>query len=270
MANVTGNESCSNSPDILVGFDTETSGLQPDAQIVTASVVTRNKKGETLDSKSWLLQPVVEFEPQAIEVHGITEVEATRNGQDHKQGVIEIAEYLAEQNAQGHYLVAYNAAYDFTRISVDLNRYRQTVPEFTHILDPFVLDKQYDKYRKGARKLVNVSEFYGVPLSEDDAHDALADAVAAVNVMFKFFERIENNTPSGLRAQKQWNNAKVQELLALDFQDPETPAKILQIQKDFYKAQRLSLQQYLRKSKSDDTIVLNTQWPVEPLPGINI
>lgn len=259
-----------NTPDVLVGFDTETSGLSDDAQIVTASVVTLNKEGETLESKSWLLQPIVEFDPGAVEVHGVTEAHATRNGQDHKQGVIEIADYLAEQNAQGNYLVAYNAAYDFTRISVELNRYRKPVPEFTHILDPMVLDKEYRRYAKGRRRLVDVSEVYGCPLSDDDAHDALADAVAAVNVMFKMFERIEGTNPEALRAQKEWNTAKIQDALMLDYSTPEGAAEIIRLQQEYYKRQRISMEQYLRRVKNDESIELNTQWPIEPLPGINI
>lgn len=42
------------------------------------------------------------------------------------------------------------------------------------IFDPMVLDRAFDKWRKGSRKLVDLAAFYGVPV-ELNAHDAEAD-----------------------------------------------------------------------------------------------
>ena len=48
------------------------------------------------------------------------------------------------------------------------------------VIDPLVIDKAVDRYRKGKRTLEAAAAFYGVPL--DDAHDAGADAIAAGRV----------------------------------------------------------------------------------------
>jgi DNA polymerase-3 subunit epsilon len=48
------------------------------------------------------------------------------------------------------------------------------------IIDPLVIDKAVDRYRRGKRTLEVVAEHYGVPL--DGAHEASADAIAAGRV----------------------------------------------------------------------------------------
>jgi DNA polymerase-3 subunit epsilon len=48
-------------------------------------------------------------------------------------------------------------------------------------MDPLVLDKKTERYRKGKRNLETVAGLYGVKL--DDAHNATADAVASGRVL---------------------------------------------------------------------------------------
>lgn len=258
-----------NAPQILIGTDTETSGLLDDSQIVTASFVTKTANGDTIGSKSWLLKPVTAFEEEAVNTHGITEVYAEENGQEHKEGILEIVDYLHEIHNSGQYLVAYNASYDFTRFSVEAARYRQTLPAFNRVLDPMVLDREYYRFHKRKRTLGAVSEFYGCPLSPDAAHDALADSDAAVNVMFALFEHLRTADPKELKDNREWNTLKILKDLSVDLMSPEGPQIITALQKNYYERQRLSLQEWLRKKNSDDTVMLSTEWPVQTLPGLN-
>ena len=83
--------------------------------------------------------------------------------------------------ARGIPVVAYNAPYDFTilyhqAVSLGLEPIAEPMPVF----DPLVVDKTFDKFRKGKRKLEIVAEFYQVAL--DDAHNSKADAIAAGRV----------------------------------------------------------------------------------------
>lgn len=55
------------------------------------------------------------------------------------------------------------------------------------VIDPLVIDKHVDKYRKGKRALHALCAHYGVRL--DDAHDARADAVAAARVVRRMGEK---------------------------------------------------------------------------------
>jgi DNA polymerase-3 subunit epsilon len=48
------------------------------------------------------------------------------------------------------------------------------------VIDPLVVDKTYDRYRSGKRKLELVAKHYSVAL--DDAHNSKADAIAAGRV----------------------------------------------------------------------------------------
>ena len=48
------------------------------------------------------------------------------------------------------------------------------------VIDPYIIDKAVDRYRRGKRTLMATTEHYGVRL--DAAHDAGADAIAAGHV----------------------------------------------------------------------------------------
>jgi DNA polymerase-3 subunit epsilon len=74
--------------------------------------------------------------------------------------------------------VAYNASYDFTILQREAVRYtHDPLHNPSPIIDPLVIDKQVDRYRKGKRTLEAAAAHYGVTLT--DAHTAAADAQAA-------------------------------------------------------------------------------------------
>jgi DNA polymerase-3 subunit epsilon len=75
--------------------------------------------------------------------------------------------------------------FDLTLLDEELRRYAlpplaaagaRTGP----VIDPLVMDRALDKYRRGKRTLEAACAVYGVTL--DGAHDASADALAAVRV----------------------------------------------------------------------------------------
>jgi DNA polymerase-3 subunit epsilon len=75
-------------------------------------------------------------------------------------------------------VVAYNAPYDFSLLKHEALRHGiRPIAEPSPVIDPLVLDKAYDRYRKGKRTLEVVAAHYAVAL--DGAHDASADAIAA-------------------------------------------------------------------------------------------
>jgi DNA polymerase III epsilon subunit-like protein len=53
------------------------------------------------------------------------------------------------------------------------------------VVDPLVIDRALDRYRKGKRTLTETSKHYRVPISEQDAHGATADALCAARVAWK-------------------------------------------------------------------------------------
>jgi DNA polymerase-3 subunit epsilon len=75
----------------------------------------------------------------------------------------------------------YNAPYDLSLLHYEALRYNLApLIEPAPIIDPLVLDRVVDRWRKGKRTLEAAAVVYGVDLV--DAHDASADAVAAGRV----------------------------------------------------------------------------------------
>ncbi|MFM6963030.1 MAG: exonuclease domain-containing protein [Micrococcales bacterium] len=164
-------------------FDTETTGLDlKTARIVTATVVELDEFGAVVvDRDEWLADPGIEIPEVAANVHGITTAIAREKGRDYREVVSEILEVLRDCFSRGIPVVAYNAPYDFTilyhqAIALGLEPITDPMP----VIDPLVIDKQVDRYRKGPRRLEVSAEFYKVKL--DDAHNSKADAIAAGRV----------------------------------------------------------------------------------------
>jgi DNA polymerase-3 subunit epsilon len=164
-------------------FDTETTGLDlKTSRIVTASVVELDLDGNVVvDRAEWFANPEIEIPKVASDVHGITTEMAVADGRNYKEVVAEILEALRDCFQRGVPVVAYNAPYDFTilmhqAISLGLVPITEPMP----VIDPLVVDKTYDRYRSGKRKLELVAKHYSVAL--DDAHNSKADAIAAGRV----------------------------------------------------------------------------------------
>lgn len=158
----------------FVGFDTETSGADPTvAEIVTACV------GE----RTWLLRPTQPIPDAAAAIHGITTEVAERDGMDHAEGLREIRAAIQEVWRAGDALCVYNASFDCTILDRECRRHGLGAFEVDGVIvDPMVLDKEFDKYRRGKRTLLVTAAHYGVELSDDDAHGAEADATATAQL----------------------------------------------------------------------------------------
>jgi DNA polymerase-3 subunit epsilon len=164
-------------------FDTETTGLDlKTSRIVTASVVELDIDGNVVvDRAEWFANPEIEIPKAASDVHGITTEMASADGRNYKEVISEILEVLRDCFQRGIPVVAYNAPYDFTilmhqAIALGLDPISNPMP----VIDPLVVDKTYDRYRSGKRKLEIVAKHYSVAL--DDAHNSKADAIAAGRV----------------------------------------------------------------------------------------
>jgi DNA polymerase-3 subunit epsilon len=175
------------------GFDTETTSADPEtAHIVTAALVFTGGNPAT-QTFNWLINSGVPSEPGALEAHGISNERAAAEGVDPKVALEDLAAKLAKALTWGMPVVAFNLAFDWTVLDRDLARNglasmadRLTVPPTT-LLDPHVIDKTVDKYRKGPRKLKPTCEHYGIAL--ENWHTADADAMAAVLLMDEIAER---------------------------------------------------------------------------------
>jgi DNA polymerase III subunit epsilon len=161
----------------LAVFDLETTGLDvATARIVTATVARLDQNGVLVELSEWLVNPGIEIPEAASNVHGVTTERAIAEGSDPATAVAQITELLRKHNLQMP-LVAFNAPYDFSILKAEAQRYGIAPLEPKPVIDPLVLDRKVDRFRKGKRNLGVMSEHYGIKL--EDAHNATADAVAA-------------------------------------------------------------------------------------------
>lgn len=163
-------------------FDLETTGVDVENdRIVTAYVGVLDSRGDEVTAKSWIADPGVPIPDGAAAVHGITTERARREGRNAHEVVAEIRASLSALFAQGLPVVAYNASYDFSLLAHECTRHGVPILDAPGpVIDPLVIDKAVDRYRKGKRTLEFVAQHYGVSL--EGAHEASADAIAAGRV----------------------------------------------------------------------------------------
>lgn len=221
----------------IVVFDTETTGLNHStARIVTACVAQLDESGALVGSaREWLANPGIEIPEVATNVHGITTQYAREHGEEPAKVVSEIISTLRDYQQRGIPVVAYNAPYDFTILHFEALRYGLTPLEPTLVLDPLILDKYVDQYRKGKRNLEAAAALYGVVL--DGAHNATADAVASGRVLQAIARRYGAKLP-----------AKAEDIHAC--------------QVGWASAQEASFAEYMRRSVNPD-FKENPGWPLK-------
>ena len=208
----------------LAAFDTETTGVDVEGdRMVSAALVIQDGPDARPRSTRWLVNPGIPVPAGATAVHGLTDEHLQLNGRWPAPVMEEVARSLAEQCAAGRPLVIMNAPFDLTLLDRELRRHRAA--SLSHylgqnplrVLDPRVLDKHLDRYRKGRRTLTDLCEHYGVTL--EGAHDAAADALAALEVVRavgrRFASRLERLTPTELHTlQATWHAAQARGLQA--------------------------------------------------------
>jgi DNA polymerase III epsilon subunit-like protein len=221
----------------LCGFDLETTSADPcEARIVQACVVHAGN-GEATDSRTWLVNPGVEVPEEAAAIHGITTERVRAEGMDARSAVLTIAGELRATTLCGEPIVIMNAAYDLTVLDRELRRYALPLLDVAVVLDPFVLDRHLDPYRKGRRNLAALCQHYNAKI--DGPHDAAADAIAATRIAW----RIARKYP---------------EIGEAD------PATLHSQQIRWYAEQAAHLEDHFRKT--DARAVCNREWPLRSYP----
>ncbi len=170
-------------------FDLETTGVDVTAdRIVTAHVGLLDASGSVVRARDWLADPGVPIPEGASAIHGITTERARAEGRPAVAVVTEVVEAVRALLDAGIPVVAYNAPYDFSLLKYEALRHGiAPIDDPFPVIDPLVVDKAYDRWRRGKRTLQVVAAHYAVRL--DGAHDASADAVAAGRVAQALAER---------------------------------------------------------------------------------
>lgn len=169
----------------FLALDTETTGVDCfNDRIVEVGAAIVRPDGKLDLSWSTIVDPGVDVPEGAAEIHGITTERARAEGATPAVAISHVAGIVFDFAVGKEPLpvVMFNARYDWPLLIAEATRHGLEFPAFAPIIDPFLIDKAYDRFRKGSRKLVDVAAHYGVELGEQ-AHGALADAVASAKVM---------------------------------------------------------------------------------------
>ena len=220
----------------LAVFDLETTGVDVrSARIVTACVALLDASGALVSRRDWLADPGVEIPEGAAAIHGVTTEHARAEGRPAPEVVAEIVAELRAQLAAGRPLVVYNAPYDLSLLAHEAARHGVApLVDPAPVIDPLVIDKAVDRYRKGKRTLEAAAAHYGVAL--DGAHDAGVDAIAAGLVARAIAE---------------------QHAAAL----PATLAELQTAQATWHDQQADSFEDYMRRQR-DQRFTADRGWPV--------
>ena len=220
---------------MLVGFDLETTGTDVENDVpVSYAFVNRTAEGRSHAGS--LINPGRAIPEAAIAVHGITNERAKAEGAslDDAIGIITHKLWIASDN--GSPIVGMNVGFDLKMI--DACSRRTTGLSLADggfngpVLDILVIDRHYDRYRKGGRKLVDLCAHYGVDV-DNDLHDARADVEATLAVFMQQvlrYKELDNLDLDTLyKAQAQWHREWAEgfsSYLVSKGKDPLTPAQM--------------------------------------------
>ncbi len=223
----------------MLVFDTETTGVDVNADRIVTATVASIVPGQPVAAITWLINPLIPIPAGATAVHGITDHQAQAEGEFPAKAIAQIADNLGRAAGEGIPVVAFNAAFDFSMLDRECRRHGVPMPT-PFVIDPFVIDKVMDKWRKGSRTLTATCEHYKVALN--GAHDATEDALAAGRVAWRMAER--------------WPRE-----LQIPLDDLHTK------QACWRDAWAVEFQEYLRTKKGETEAVVNGEWPVQSLPA---
>lgn len=170
-----------------VAFDLETTGVDPfnDVPVSYAFVEFVAPTGTRITNvKAGLTNPGVPIPEGASAIHGIYDGDVALATP--LSVVVEgIAALITSLWSRGVILVGMNPSYDLTMVNslcarLGLPTLEERGP-IGPVLDTLILDKHFDTYRKGGRKLVDLCAHYQVTLT--DAHSAAADSEASLLVL---------------------------------------------------------------------------------------
>ncbi len=195
----------------VLGFDLETTGVDCFNDVPVSYALVTFVSRNLVSQSSGLVNPGREIPSEATDVHGITTACAYAEGAPLVDAIDFIVNAVVSASTGGVPLVGMKLDYDLTILDTQSRRLcgAGLVERGWGgpVLDAGVLDRHLDRHRKGSRTLGGLCAHYGVDI--EHAHDAVADAVAAVEVLFALsarFDEVGKADPSALHeAQISWH-----------------------------------------------------------------
>ncbi|MGH9091241.1 MAG: exonuclease domain-containing protein, partial [Acidimicrobiales bacterium] len=167
--------------------------------------------GRVTARETGLVDPGRPIPAAATRVHGITSERARAEGRPLAEAVAVLAAALVDASDRGVPVAGMKLDYDLTILDVQCRladgRGLEARGFGAPVLDVLVLDRHFDRFRKGRRTLGDLCAHYDVAIA--NAHDAAADAEATVDVLAAMcgrFPELRGGDPAVLhRSQVDWH-----------------------------------------------------------------
>jgi DNA polymerase-3 subunit epsilon len=184
-------------------LDVETTGLDAHDRVVQLGLA-RFERGKLVDSWGTLVWAGVEIPEEATKIHGVRTIDVA-NAPTWTAVLPKVISLT-----RGSHPAAYNEEFDkrmfmseMARLALELDGL--DIPIFkrhTRWIDPLIWTRSIERFVKGEgrHKLIKVCERRGIPLPK--AHDAVADAVAAGQVLWDMRHEIGDMTVTELLRQQ--------------------------------------------------------------------
>ncbi|QDF19661.1 DnaQ-like DNA polymerase III subunit [Gordonia phage Twonlo] len=168
----------------LAAFDIESTGPDPLTDRIVTATILEIHPTRGVEVHEWLLDPGIEISEGATKVHGISTEHARDHGRDYSGGLLEIAGELDRLWAAGYLVAVMNAPFDLTMIDRESQRvFGMPGRRVGSLIDPLVVDKHLDRYRKGGRTLTDLAKHYGV--EQGEAHTSAGDCYTVARIAYK-------------------------------------------------------------------------------------
>lgn len=252
----------------LVAFDTETTGVDVESDRIVTAAVYGLDNGERYGIEV-LADPGVETPAEATAVHKITTEYAREHGESAELVVDQVAQMLADWVGEvGAPIVGHNVPFDLTLLDRECRRYglltlhERLAGRPLYVIDTRVLDQHAVPYRRrvsetqGARQLITLAQFYGLPWDESAAHGCAYDALVAADVARRIgwlAHTRRRDWPEHVLAERRLRFESFRDL-------PLAELHALQI--ELAAEQAAGLQKHLRKTNPD--AVVDPSWPLRP------
>ncbi len=178
----------------VLGLDFETTGIDRFFDVPVSYALVSVVDGIVVRSWSGLIDPGREIPSDATAVHGITTEQARADGMPLEAAIELVTDAVVTAGRRGTPLVGMKLDYDLTILDVLGSAFcgRGLAEEgwCGPVLDVGVLDRHFDGERHGRRTLSDLCAYYDFEL--ESAHDAWADAVAALRVLFALADRYDS------------------------------------------------------------------------------
>jgi DNA polymerase-3 subunit epsilon len=185
----------------VLGLDFETTGVDRFSDVPVSYALVSVVDGVAVASWSGLIDPGCDIPREATQVHGITSEQARAQGMPLSVAINLVMDAVVAAGRRGVPVAGMRLDYDLTML--DIQAVQLGDPGLVErgwrgpVLDAAVLDRQFDSEREGRRTLCDLCDHYGVEFER--AHDAFADAIASVQVLFALATRFPGVRARDLR-----------------------------------------------------------------------